>query len=177
MLEEAVATLKSGGSIDGAEDTRWSPQITVGTAVMIPESYVADLQLRLSLYKRLADLEDQPAIEAFAAELIDRFGPLPEEVVHLLEIVTIKNMCRRANVAKVDVGPKGAVIGFRDNVFPNPAGLLRWLAERGTDARVRPDQSVVFIRNWDRVADRLKGTAGILGVLARLAGEGQKAAA
>jgi transcription-repair coupling factor (superfamily II helicase) len=177
MLEEAVATLKSGGSIDGAGDTRWSPQITVGTAVMIPESYVADLQLRLSLYKRLADLEDQPAIEAFAAELIDRFGPLPEEVVHLLEIVTIKNMCRRANVAKVDVGPKGAVIGFRDNVFPNPAGLLRWLAERGTDARVRPDQSVVFIRNWERVADRLKGTAGILGVLARLAGEGQKAAA
>jgi transcription-repair coupling factor (superfamily II helicase) len=178
MLEEAVATLKSGGSIEGGvEDTRWSPQITVGTAVMIPEGYVADLQLRLSLYKRLADLEDQPAIEAFAAELIDRFGPLPDEVVHLLEIVMIKNMCRRANVAKVDVGPKGVVIGFRDNFFPNAAGLMRWLGERGTDARVRPDQSVVFIRNWEKVADRLKGTAGILGVLARLAGEGQKAAA
>jgi transcription-repair coupling factor (superfamily II helicase) len=177
MLEEAVATLKSGGSVDGAEDTRWSPQITVGTAVMIPESYVADLQLRLSLYKRLADLEDQPAIEGFAAELIDRFGPLPDEVVHLLEIVTIKTMCRRANVAKVDVGPKGAVIGFRDNFFPNPAGLLRWLGERGTDARVRPDQSIVFIRDWEKVAERLKGTAGILGVLARLAGDGQKAAA
>jgi transcription-repair coupling factor (superfamily II helicase) len=178
MLEEAVATLKSGGSIDGGvEDTRWSPQITVGTAVMIPEGYVADLQLRLSLYKRLADLEDQPSIEAFAAELIDRFGPLPDEVVHLLEIVTIKNMCRRANVAKVDVGPKGAVIGFRDNVFPNPAGLMRWLGERGSDARVRPDQSVVFIRDWQKVSERLKGTAGILGILARLAGEGQKAAA
>ena len=81
---------------------------------MIPETYVADLQLRLALYKRLADLDDQPSIEAFAAELIDRFGKLPDEVVHLLEIVAIKALCRKANVAKVDVGPKGAVIAFRD---------------------------------------------------------------
>jgi transcription-repair coupling factor (superfamily II helicase) len=176
MLEEAVAALKSGGA-ETIDEGKWSPQITVGTAVMIPETYVADLQLRLSLYKRLADLEDQPAIEAFAAELIDRFGPLPDEVVHLLEIVTIKTMCRKANVAKVDVGPKGAVIAFRDNAFPNPAGLIRWIGDRKTDARIRPDQSVVFIRDWEGVAGRLKGTAGILGALARLAGEGEKAAA
>ena len=176
MLEEAVASLKSGG--DGEDEAQWSPQITVGTAVMIPEGYVADLQLRLSLYKRLADLEDQPAIEAFAAELIDRFGPLPDEVRHLLEIVSIKALCRKANVEKVDVGPKGVVIGFRDAKPPNPEGLLRWLSERGTDARVRPDQSVVFIRDWDGgVAGRLRGTAGILGVLARIAGETRRAAA
>ena len=87
---------------------------------MIPESYVADLQLRLGLYRRLADLDDQPAIEAFAAELIDRFGPLPEEVEHLLKIVAIKALCRRANVEKVDAGPKGAVIAFRDNSFADP---------------------------------------------------------
>ena len=176
MLEEAVAALKQGG--EAADDARWSPQITVGTAVMIPESYVGDLQLRLSLYKRLAELEDQPAIEAFAAELIDRFGSLPDEVVHLLEIVSIKALCRKANVEKVDVGPKGVVIGFRDAKPPNPEGLLRWLSERGTDARVRPDQSVVFIRDWDGgVAGRLRGTAGILGVLARIAGETRRAAA
>jgi len=174
MLEEAVASLKSG---DAADEGKWSPQITVGTAVMIPEAYVADLQLRLALYKRLADLDDQPAIEGFAAELIDRFGPLPEAVEHLLGIVAIKTLCRSANVEKVDVGPKGAVIAFRDNSFANPAGLLRWIAEKKTDARVRPDQTVVFIRDWDDVGGRLKGTAGILGILARLAGEGVKAAA
>ncbi len=175
MLEEAVASLKQGGN--AADENRWSPQITVGTAVMIPESYVGDLQLRLSLYKRLADLEDQPAIEAFAAELIDRFGPLPDEVIHLLQIVAIKALCRKANVEKVDAGPKGAVIAFRGATFANPAGLIRWLGDRKTEARIRPDQSVVFIRDWEGVAGRLKGTAGILGVLARLAGEGEKAAA
>jgi transcription-repair coupling factor (superfamily II helicase) len=175
MLEEAVASLKSGGDADA--ETRWSPQITIGMAVMIPEAYVADLQLRLSLYKRLADLDDQPSIEAFAAELIDRFGSLPDEVRHLLEIVAIKALCRKANVEKVDVGPKGAVIGFRESTFANPAGLLRWLAEKKTVARVRPDQTVVFIRDWGDVGGRLKGTTGILGTLARLAGEGEKAAA
>jgi transcription-repair coupling factor (superfamily II helicase) len=175
MLEEAVASLKAGG--DAEEEARWSPQITVGTAVMIPESYVADLQLRLSLYKRLADLEDQPSIEGFAAELIDRFGALPDEVSHLLEIVAIKALCRKANVEKVDVGPKGAVVAFRGSTFANPAGLLRWIAEKRTEARVRPDQTVVFMRDWDDVGGRLKGTAGIMAMLAKLADDGQKAAA
>jgi transcription-repair coupling factor (superfamily II helicase) len=175
MLEEAVASLKSGG--DTVEEGRWSPQITIGMAVMIPESYVADLQLRLGLYKRLSDLEDQPAINGFAAEMIDRFGPLPQEVKHLLELVAIKNLCRQANVAKVEVGPKGALIGFRDNAFANPAGLLGWIAEQKSEARVRPDQTLVLIRDWGDVGGRLKGIAGILAKLASLAGAAEKAAA
>jgi transcription-repair coupling factor (superfamily II helicase) len=96
-----------------------------------------------------------------------------------MEIVSIKALCRKANVEKVDVGPKGLVIGFRNATPPNPEGLLRWLSARDTEARIRPDQSVVFIRDWERggVAARLRGAAGILGVLARLAGETRKAAA
>ena len=175
MLEEAVASLKAGG--DEPADGHWSPQITIGMAVMIPESYVADLQLRLGLYKRLADLEEDQAIEAFAAELIDRFGRLPEEVEHLIDIVRIKALCRRANVEKVDVGPKGAVIGFRDNVFANPTGLLRWIQLEGSLARVRPDQKIVLIRDWEITAKRLKGTATLLTILARLAAAGEKEAA
>jgi transcription-repair coupling factor (superfamily II helicase) len=146
-------------------------------AVMIPESYVPDLQLRMSLYKRLADLNEDEAIEAYAAELIDRFGPLPEEVEHLLAIVRIKALCRRANVEKVDVGPKGAVVGFRDNSFANPAGLLGWLQQEGSLGRVRPDQKIVLIRDWEDAERRLKGTATLMNVLARLAEEGEKAAA
>jgi transcription-repair coupling factor (superfamily II helicase) len=175
MLEEAVASLKAGD--EGVADGHWSPQITVGMAVMIPESYVPDLQLRMSLYKRLADLNEDEAIEAYAAELIDRFGPLPEEVEHLLAIVRIKALCRRANVEKVDVGPKGAVVGFRDNSFANPAGLLGWLQQEGSLGRVRPDQKIVLIRDWEDAERRLKGTATLMNVLARLAEEGEKAAA
>jgi len=175
MLEEAVASLKAGD--EDVADGHWSPQITVGMAVMIPEGYVPDLQLRMNLYKRLADLNEDEAIEAYAAELIDRFGPLPEEVEHLLAIVRIKALCRRANVEKVDVGPKGAVVGFRDNSFANPAGLLGWLQQEGSLGRVRPDQKIVLIRDWEDAEKRLKGTATLLNVLARLAEEGEKAAA
>jgi transcription-repair coupling factor (superfamily II helicase) len=174
MLEEAVASLKTG---EPEREAEWSPQITIGTAVMIPEAYVADLQLRLGLYRRLADLKELPEIEAFAAELIDRFGPLPDEVRHLLELVTIKALCRRANVEKVDAGPKGAVIAFRGNHFANPAGLMGWIAREGSLAKVRPDQKVVIMRDWDDPAKRLKGTAALMIVLARLAEQGEKAAA
>jgi transcription-repair coupling factor (superfamily II helicase) len=143
---------------------------------MIPESYVPDLQLRMSLYRRLADLDDAGEIDAFGAELIDRFGPLPEEVDALLKVVFVKSLCRRANVEKVDAGPKGAVIAFRNNLFANGGGLIRFIGEQGSMAKVRPDQRVVFIRDWSRPADRLKGVATILTRLVKLA-ETEKAAA
>jgi transcription-repair coupling factor (superfamily II helicase) len=166
MLEEAVAEVKDSGE---AADTGWSPQIAVGTAVMIPEGYVPDLQLRLALYRRLGDLETPEEIDAFGAELIDRFGPLPDEVKHLLKIVFIKALCRKANVEKLDAGPKGVVIQFRKKEFSNPAGLVKFIAEQGSLARIRPDQSVVFVRDWPNAEKRLAGSAVVMTQLARLA--------
>jgi transcription-repair coupling factor (superfamily II helicase) len=104
MLEEAVMELKAPGEDIGSG---WSPQITVGAAVMIPEDYVPDLQLRLALYRRLGDLTSTEEIDAFGAELIDRFGPMPDEVEHLLKIVFIKALCRQANVEKLDARSEG----------------------------------------------------------------------
>ncbi len=166
MLEEAVAEVKSDGE---AGDGQWSPQITVGTAVMIPETYVPDLQLRLSLYRRLADLDGPEAIDGFGAELIDRFGPLPAEVEHLLKIVYIKSLCRKANVEKLDAGPKGVVVQFRGRAFADPAGLVRYIGEQGSLAKIRPDQSVVFIREWPTPEKRLSGAAIVMTQLAKLA--------
>jgi transcription-repair coupling factor (superfamily II helicase) len=171
MLEEAVLSLKAGITAPVAD--RWSPQITIGTPVMIPDDYVADLAVRLALYRRLAELEDERDIEAFAAELVDRFGKLPVEVEHLLQVVAIKALCRRANVEKIDAGPKGIVLAFRDNVFANPEGLIAWI--RDSDARVRPDQKVVFFEAWGRPADRLKGAAGILRKLVSIAEQAKAA--
>lgn len=146
MLEEAVAQLKSGGE-DFQED-QWSPQIAIGTPVLIPDTYVPDLQLRLELYRRLADLMELEDIDGFGAEMIDRFGPLPEEVQHLLKIVYIKGLCRKANVEKIDAGPKGIVIAFRNSEFSNPAGLVSYIAEQTILAKIRPDQKVVLTRDW-----------------------------
>jgi transcription-repair coupling factor (superfamily II helicase) len=167
MLEEAVTSLKAGITSPVAD--KWSPQITIGMPVMIPEDYVADLPVRLALYRRLAEIEDERDIEAFAAELVDRFGPLPEEVEHLLQIVAIKLLCRRANVEKIETGPKGAVVSFRDNTFADPDRLVAFIRDQGPAARVRPDMKVVFFDDWKDPEARLRGTSTILRSLVALA--------
>ncbi|MCB1384667.1 MAG: transcription-repair coupling factor [Nitratireductor sp.] len=167
MLEEAVAELKQG-DFAGSEE-RWSPQIAVGAAVLIPDDYVPDLQLRLSLYRRLADLDEPAEIDAFGAELIDRFGPLPDAVDHLLKVVFIKALCRKANIAKLDAGPKGLVVQFRDGEFSNPAALLKWIGEQSSLAKVRPDQSLFLSRDWETAEKRIKGTAVIASKLSAMA--------
>jgi transcription-repair coupling factor (superfamily II helicase) len=173
MLEEAVMSLKAG--ITAPAPDRWSPQIMIGTPVLIPDYYVADLSVRLALYRRLAEIEDEREIDAFAAELVDRFGKLPQEVEHLLQVVAIKALSRRANVEKVEAGPKGVVLAFRDNIFPNPEGLIGYIREQGSGVRMRNDpknakaQQLVFFEDWPRPVERLKGTAAILRQLVSIA--------
>ncbi len=167
ILREAVEALQAG--IEEPVEETWSPSITLGTPVTIPEDYVQDLNLRLSLYRRLATLTSDADIEGFAAEMIDRFGPLPGEVRELMQLVAIKVLCREAHVEKVEAGPKGVIIEFRDNSFANPQGLVRYIAEQGPQAKVRPDRKVVFVRDFETIAARLEGTRQILRTLAAIA--------
>ena len=173
MLQEAIAALKAG--IDEPAEEAWSPTITMGTPVTIPEDYVPDLTLRMQLYRRLSNLKSEEEIESFAGEMIDRFGPMPEEVEMLMRLVSIKMLCIRAHIDKVDAGLKGVIIGFRDNSFANPAGLVRYVHEQGPEAKVRPDMRVVFIRDFDTVKERLEGTRLIMRTLVNIA-EKKKAA-
>src|SRR6185312_15880333 len=178
MLEEAVAAARSGAAELGeAAPDEWTPQITIGTPVLIPEAYVADLGVRLGLYRRIVGLVDRREIDAFAAELVDRFGPLPREVDNLLEIIAIKRLCRDAGIEKVDAGPKGAVIAFRGNRFANPVGLVEFIQKQVGTAKLRPDQKLVVIRNWEEAKDRLAGINRLLQSLAKIAGAGTAAEA
>ena len=170
MLEEAVAALKDGQT-DFEDSNEWSPQISLGMPVMIPEYYVPDLQVRMQLYRQLGELKEIGDIDSAGAELIDRFGPLPDEVETLLKVILVKALCRTANVEKVEAGPKGAVVTLRNNEFPNPAGLVRMVSDPGVNVRLKPDQKLVFARDWPNAASRLKGTAAILNRMAKLAEE------
>ncbi|TVQ84570.1 MAG: transcription-repair coupling factor [Micavibrio sp.] len=173
MLEEAVAEIRlrqAGGGTAAEEGARpeWTPQINLGIAVMIPERYVSDLHLRLSLYRRLGTLATEQEIEGFAAEMIDRFGDLPEEVENLLETITIKYLCRRAGVEKLEAGPKGATVSFYKNEFANVESLVAYIAEAAGTVKLRGDQSLVFVRSWHEAAQRIEGSKRILRDLIRL---------
>jgi transcription-repair coupling factor (superfamily II helicase) len=174
MLEEAVATLK-GGEAAEAQD-QWSPQISLGTAVLIPDSYVSDLQLRLGLYRRLSKLEGRADIDRFGAELVDRFGEQPEEVRHLLDVVEIKGLAKEAGLQSVDAGPKGAVIAFRRNQFANPEGLIAFMVRSRGGARLQPDHKLVCKADWATPAARLQGVRRLVRELADIAAQAKKAA-
>jgi transcription-repair coupling factor (superfamily II helicase) len=168
MLEDAVAELREQG--EEVADRGWSPSINVGAAVLIPEAYVPDLNVRLSLYRRLSDAEKMEDREAMAAELIDRFGPLPNEAQQLLRIVGIKANCRTACIEKIDIGPKGAVLTLRNNSFPNPMGLVGLIQKNQAFWKIRPDQKIVVKGEWPTPDDRLKVAERITADLARVAG-------
>ena len=169
MLEEAVAEAKSAGDIEDEIAEKWSPQIDIGIPVLIPNDYVPDLGIRLSLYRRIADLTDRAEIDAFAAEMIDRFGSLPAEVENLLETVAIKRLCLVAGVEKVDAGPKGAVITFRNNEFNNLEGLVEFITSQVGTSKLRPDHKLVFMRSWKDSAERLGGVQYLMKELADIA--------
>jgi transcription-repair coupling factor (superfamily II helicase) len=168
MLEEAVAAARTEGG-DAAVPEEWSPQITIGTPVLIPEAYVPDLGVRLGLYRRIAGLLDRREIDGFAAELIDRFGPLPPEVQNLLEIIAVKRDCREAGVERLEAGPKGAVISLRENRFANPAGLVNLIQRNAGTLKLRPDQKIIYLRNWEDGQKRLAGVAKLARALAKIA--------
>jgi transcription-repair coupling factor (superfamily II helicase) len=169
LLEEAVAAAR-GGAGEAAEG--WTPQINIGIPVLIPEGYVADLGLRLGLYRRLAALGAVAEIEAFAAELIDRFGPLPREAENLIAIVALKLRCHEAGIERFEAGPKGAVLSFRDNKFANPAGLVAFIQSEAQRAVLRPDHRLVLHREgWFAAEARLAGVAKLVEALARIARE------
>ncbi|RMF36457.1 MAG: transcription-repair coupling factor [Alphaproteobacteria bacterium] len=166
MLEEAIARLKSGAGegLPEAEGT-WSPQINLGVPVLIPEDYVPDLDVRLGLYRRLSGLGRKVELEGFAAELIDRFGPVPAEVETLMRVLRIKWMCRRAGIARFDGGPKGATIQFRGDKYANPAGLVDFIRAEAGAARIR-DNRLVLQRDWARPATRVADAFRIARALA-----------
>jgi transcription-repair coupling factor (superfamily II helicase) len=168
MLEEAVQALREGKD-EAVSEKSWSPQINVGASVLIPEDYVADLTVRLALYRRLADLETDQEREAFAAELIDRFGPLPEEANQLISVASLKALCRRCLISKLDAGPKGAVLTFREGGFPDPLALVRYVQERPDDFKMRPDGKLVVQGGWPEAPQRLKALRGVLEALSRIA--------
>ncbi|MEM8789176.1 MAG: transcription-repair coupling factor [Pseudomonadota bacterium] len=170
MLNEAIAKMKAGGLEGLSEaDEGWAPQINLGVPVLIPDTYVPDLDVRLGLYRRLSGLSSKVELEGFAAELIDRFGKLPKEVGTLMNIVRIKAMCKRAGIAKLDGGPKGAVIQFHNDKFADPEGLVTFLQGQNGLAKVR-DNKIVVRRDWKKDSDKIKGAFAIAQDLAKLAG-------
>ncbi len=175
MLEDAVKALRAGDNKQVVDE--WSPLISVGASVLIPERYVEDLGLRLSLYRRLAEIQTEPDRESFAAELIDRFGNLPKETEQLLEVTAIKAACKSLGIGKVDAGPKGAVFSFRNDTPLEPQRLMNLVAEHATRLKLRPDGKLVLSGDWQTPERRIGAVRAMLVSLINLLPHPQRVAA
>ncbi|WP_423604263.1 transcription-repair coupling factor [Sphingomonas sp. MS122] len=169
MLEEAIMDAKAGGLRD-ERPRDLSPQITVDAPILIPEGFVPDLDLRMGLYRRLNEVEDKRGIDEFAAEMIDRFGKLPEETENLLLLIEAKLNAKRACIAKIDVGPKGALVSFHEDKFPSVEGLIAYVAKLEGTAKLRPDMKLVISRAWATPRARLNAAVQLSRGLAKAAG-------
>ena len=175
MLEDAILAAKAGEAGLERESESLSPQITVDAPIMIPEDYVPDLAVRMALYRRLNDAKDKAEVDALAAEMIDRFGPLPDATENLVKLLEIKHQAIEANIAKIDVGARGTLVTFHKDAFPDPAGLLAYIERLGDTAKLRPDMKLVINRAWGDPKSRLNGlfqlTKGLSGIVRRAARE------
>ena len=160
MLEDQINAIRSGAAEGIIDDGQWAPQINLGVPVLIPDTYIPDLDVRLGLYRRLSDLTTKVELEGFAAELIDRFGTLPREVNTLMLVVRIKAMCKKAGIAKLDVGPKGATIQFHNDKFASPSGLVDFINDQKGKAKVK-DNKIVVMRDWAKERDKIQGAFNI----------------
>ncbi|PTQ10185.1 transcription-repair coupling factor [Sphingomonas oleivorans] len=168
MLEEAILEAKAGGLKNAGPRESFSPQINVDAPILLPEEYVPDLDLRMGLYRRMNELENKREIEAFAAELIDRFGPLPDPTQNLLSVIETKLNCRKAHVAKLDLGPRGALVGFHNDQFPDLPGLIAYVERLKGTAKLRPDSKLVIQRPWPDPKARLHGALQLSKGLAKI---------
>ena len=96
---------------------------------------------------------------------------MPEEVENLLEILNIKQLCKKAGVSMVEAGHKGALIAFHNDRPPDVEGLINWIARKAGSVKIRPDQKLSIIRNWPKPMNRIKGMQTILKELAALSPE------
>ena len=160
MLEDQINAIRSGAAEGIIDDGQWAPQINLGVPVLIPDTYIPDLDVRLGLYRRLSDLTTKVELEGFAAELIDRFGTLPREVNTLVLVVRIKAMCKKAGIAKLDAGPKGATIQFHNDKFASPSGLVDFINDQKGKAKVK-DNKIVVMRDWAKERDKIQGAFNI----------------
>jgi len=181
MLEDAILAAKAGDAGLERDDGPLSPQITVDAPIMIPDDYVPDLAVRMALYRRLNDAKDKAEIEAMAAEMIDRFGPLPDATANLVRLIEIKHQAIEANIAKIDVGARGTLVTFHNDDFPDPAGLLAYVERLKDTAKLRPDMKLVINRAWGDPRSRLNGlfqlTKGLSGIARKAARKRGEAAA
>jgi len=136
MLEHAVKSLKAGREPLLDQPLAAATEVELRLPAFLPESYVADVHVRLSLYKRIAAAPEEAALDELTAELHDRFGPLPPAAQNLLRIAKLKLAARALGVRRLDLGPQGGSVLFEERSAVDPSTLVRMIQKGAREYRL-----------------------------------------
>jgi transcription-repair coupling factor (superfamily II helicase) len=162
MLEEALAELKTNPNKSISLETNWTPQINLGLEILIPHAYIPDDSLRLGLYRRISEMATEEETDNLRVEMVDRFGPLPSETENLIQIVSLRNLCKKLNIHKLESGPNGVLVSFYKNIFPDGEKMMRFIQQSFGTVKARPDQKLVVLKAWKSPAHLIKGIGNVL---------------
>ena len=147
LVRDAINEIRNESIIED-----WSPQINLGFPVFIPTDYINDLQIRLNIYRRISGIIDITKINEILNELRDRFGPVPRELINLVKIIEIKNLCKLCNVDKISLGTKGFILTFRISKDSyNFSKLIKLVKKNPERLKLRPNNKLLYlIKSFDR---------------------------
>ncbi|MDE2273611.1 MAG: transcription-repair coupling factor, partial [Gammaproteobacteria bacterium] len=130
LLERAVRALKAGKQADLDAPPEHGPEIDLRLPALLPADYIADVQLRLTLYKRIADCQTDDELHELQVEMIDRFGLLPLPTKTLFRIAELKLRAAPLGVRKIEAGPKGGRLLFNDRPNVDPDTVIRLIQQQ-----------------------------------------------
>ena len=168
MLKGAIKKLRTDGLTSEDEQENWSPQIDLNVPVLIPENYVTDLNSRLTLYRELALLRTDSELDHFCERLRDRFGPVPEEINTLIDVMTIKNLCIIAGIEILKVGALGLSLSFYKNHFSNPDRLMTFIESNKTKIKVK-ENKIIISTVWGNDETKMVKVKELVQSLAKMA--------
>ncbi|MBT8047247.1 MAG: DEAD/DEAH box helicase, partial [Gammaproteobacteria bacterium] len=162
MLARAVEALRKGEEPELEDPVHRGIEIELHLPALIPESYLGDVQARLTLYKRVASARDSASLRELQVEMIDRFGLLPDEVKALFEIAELRLLAERIGIMKIDFGPQGGRVEFSEHARADPAALIGLIQERSADFRLDGPQKLRILLQDANEASRFSETRALL---------------
>ena len=165
MLEEEINLQKSKINSDFIKKDSFQPIIKIPVEIYIPEDFINDVDLRLSIYKRISNINNKKEIEEIKIELIDRFGKLPKQLINLLKLVEIKIICLKNNIEKFEFSRKGILISFFQNKPKNPEKLLELSLSKNSSLILRPDQKIFYDFGGNLIDDRFELSKNVINLI------------
>jgi transcription-repair coupling factor (superfamily II helicase) len=166
MLDLAVRALKSGREPALDRPLAAATEIELRTPALLPDDYIADVHLRLSLYKRIAAAQSDTELDDLLAELTDRFGPLPGAAQVLLRAARLRLIARQLGVRKLELGELGGYLLFEAEHHANPQAVLRLVQTQPREYRLDGPLKLRVLRDFDSVPERIDFAAALFQQLA-----------